>query len=79
MSIGKWSNLCEYRKMVESEQVPGKDRIPASIEKVSRRVLEKGRICVSTKKWYNPGEYREKIESLRVLEKDRICVSTEKW
>ena len=58
----KVSNECEYRKMVEFRRVLGKCRIRASIEKVSRRVPEKGRICVSTEKWYNPGEYREKLE-----------------
>ena len=36
------------------------------MEKLSRRVPEKGRICVSTEKWWNPGEYREKLESIRV-------------
>ena len=52
--------------MVESGQVPGIGRIPTSIEKLSRRVPEKGRIYVSTKKSYNLGEYQEKLESLRV-------------
>ena len=33
---------------------------------MSPRVPEKGRIFVSTEKWYNPTEYREKVESLRV-------------
>ena len=69
----------EYRKIVESGRVSRKNRIPTSIENVSRRVPEKVRICVSTEKWYNmgeyrektekwwnPGEYREKVESLRV-------------
>ena len=55
-------------KMVESRGVPAKGRIPASIEKVSGRVPEKGRISVSTEKWQNPGEYREKVESVRVSE-----------
>ena len=31
-STRKGSNLCEYRKMVESGRVPGKGRIPTSIE-----------------------------------------------
>ena len=53
--------------MVESGRVPGKGIIRASIEKLSWRVPEKGRICVSTQKWWNLGEYREKVESLRVL------------
>ena len=87
--------------MVEYVRVPGKARIRASIEKLSRRVPEKGRICMSTEnggirpstgtrynpceyrktfpasneKWsnlseyremLNPGEYREKVESVRV-------------
>ena len=46
----KWSNQCEYRKMVESGRVPGKGRIRASIEKVSRRLPKKARINVSTQK-----------------------------
>ena len=52
--------------MVESGRVSGKGRIRASIEKLSRRVAEKGRICVSTEKWWTLGEYREKVESQRV-------------
>ena len=52
--------------MVESGRVPGIGRIRESIEKLSLRVPEKGRICVSTEKWWNPGEYRENVESLRV-------------
>ena len=39
-----------YRKMVESGRVPGKGRVRASIEKLSRRVQQKGRISVSTDK-----------------------------
>ena len=50
-STGKGSNQCEYRKMAESGRVPGKGKIRASIEKLSRRVPEKGRICVITEKW----------------------------
>ena len=65
-SIGKGSDLCEYRKMTESGTVPGKGRIRASIEKLSRRVLEKGRIYVSNEYWSNLGEYLEKVESVRV-------------
>ena len=65
-STEKGSYLCEYQKMVESGQVPGKGRIPATIEKLSRRVREKGWISVSTEKWKNPGKYREKVESVRV-------------
>ena len=52
--------------MVESGWVPGKDRIRASIEKLSGREREKGWISVSTEKWKNPGEYREIVESVRV-------------
>ena len=48
---GKVSNLCEYRKMVESGRVSGKARIGTSIEKLSPRLPEKCRICVSTEKW----------------------------
>ena len=52
--------------MVESDGVLGKGRIRASIEKVSGRVPEKGRISVSPEKWLNPGEYWEMVESVRV-------------
>ena len=55
--------------MADSGRVPGKGRIPASIEKLSRRVPKKGRIYVGTEKWWNPSEYREKVESLRVSKK----------
>ena len=56
--------------MVESGRVPRKGRIRATIEKLSGRVSEKDRISESTRKWYNPGEYREK---------GRISVSTRNW
>ena len=52
--------------MVESGRVLGKGRIGASTEKHSRRVPEKVRISVSTKKLWNLGEYLEKIEYVRV-------------
>ena len=52
--------------MVESWRVPGKGRIRTSIEKLSLRVPEKGSICLSTEKWYNPGEYWENVESVRL-------------
>ena len=52
--------------MVKSERAPGKGRIHESTEKLSGRVPKKGRISGSTEKWYNPGEYREKVESMRV-------------
>ena len=50
-NTGKGSNLCEYQKVVESERVPGKNRIPTSIEKLSRRVPKKCRMYVSIEKW----------------------------
>ena len=70
--------------MIESGRVSGKSRIPMSIEKLSRRVPEKGRISVSTEIWWNPGKYQENAESLRgskkltrqISENGRICVST---
>ena len=33
------------------------------------RAPEKGRICVTSEKWWNLGEYREKLESMRVSKK----------
>ena len=33
---------------------------------MSERVPKNARISVSTGKWQNPGEYREKVESVRV-------------
>ena len=50
-STGKGSNLCEYRKMVESGRVPGKGGIRTIIEKLSRGVPKNGGICESTEKW----------------------------
>ena len=52
--------------MVESKEVQGKGRIGTSIYKLSPRVPEKGPIFVSNEKRENPGEYREKVESIRV-------------
>ena len=52
--------------MVEFRQVSGKGRIRASTEKLSGRVLKKGRISVSTGNWYNLGVYREKLEFVSV-------------
>ena len=49
-STGKGSNLFKYLKKVESGYVLGKKRIRASTEKLSRRVPEKGRMCLSTEK-----------------------------
>ena len=60
------SNLCEYRKMASSGLVPGKGRIRGSVEKLSRGVPKKGRICVSTEKWHHPDQNRQKVESVRV-------------
>ena len=59
-------------------RVRGKDSIPASIEKLSRRVTEQDRICVSTEKWQNPGEYRENVELGQVPGKNRIRARTGK-
>ena len=56
----------EYRKKVESMWVPKNGRILANTEKLSGRLPEKGKISVSTEKWWNPGEYLEKVESKRV-------------
>ena len=53
--------------MVESGRVPGKGRIRATIEKLYRGVSENGRISMSTGKWYNSGEYQEKVESVPLL------------
>ena len=55
--------------MVECGRVPGKGRIRANTEKLFGQVLKNGGISVSTRKWSNPSEYREKIESVRVPEK----------
>ena len=41
--------------------------VRAIIKKLSRRVQEKGRICVGNEKRQNPGEYREKVEFVRLL------------
>ena len=59
-------NQCEYRNNVESRLVPAKAGIRASTEKLSGRVRKNGRISVSTEKLLNPGEYRQKVESVRV-------------
>ena len=53
--------------MLESGRLPGKGRIRTIIQKLSRRVSKKGRMSVSTEKWLNPGEYREKVESVPLL------------
>ena len=53
--------------MIESGRVPGKGRIRASTVKLCERVLKNGRMRVSTGKWKDSGEYRDKVESVRVL------------
>ena len=54
--------------MVECRRVPGKGRIRAIIEKLSRRVPKKGsNLC----------EYRKMVESGRVPGKGRIRASVE--
>ena len=52
--------------MPVSGSIPGKSRIRASVEKLSRGVLEKARMGVTTQKWHHPGQYREQVESVRV-------------
>ena len=68
-SIGRVYNQRENRQMIAFGRVSGKGKIRASIEKVSGRVSEEGTISVSTAKWYNPVQYREKLESVRVPKK----------
>ena len=60
--------------MVESGRLPAKGRFRAGIEKLSFRVPQKGRISVSTEKLKNPGEYREKVESVRVSKSVQTCI-----
>ena len=52
--------------MVEFGRLLGRGGIRASTEKLSGRVPEKGRISVSSEKWWNPGEYSKNVESVRV-------------
>ena len=52
--------------MAESEWVPRKSWIRASIQNLFGWAPEKGPINVSTEKWQNPGEYQEKVESVPV-------------
>ena len=47
-------------------RVRGKGRIRASTETLSERVPKNGRIRISTGKWKDSGEYRDKVESVRV-------------
>ena len=73
--------------MEESGRVPGGGRLYATIEKLSGRVSEKGRISVRTEKMLKSGRVpgkgkirttNEKL-SRRVLENGRISVSTRNW
>ena len=84
-STGNGSNQCEYRKMVESERVPGKGRIHGDTEKLSSRVLEKVEYVRIPKNC--PGEYWKRVESVRVLKmvecgrvpgKGRVRLNTKK-
>ena len=61
--------------MVEFRRVPGNGKIPASIEKLSGRVMKYGRLSAMTEN----GRIRASIEKLygRVLQKGRINVNTE--
>ena len=68
-STGEGSNQCEYRKIVEAGRVPRKDRIRASFKKLSRRILKRGRISVSSEKM---------VESRRIPVKGQIRASIEK-
>ena len=43
-----------------------KGGISASAEKLSGLVRKNGRISVRTRKFLNPGEYQQKVESVRV-------------
>ena len=65
----KGSNLCDYRKMVESGRVPGKGRIRTGIQKT---------VPASTRKGSNLFEYRKMVESGRVPGICRIRASIEK-
>ena len=65
--------------MIESERVVGKGRICATTEKLCERVPKNSRIRISTRNWYNPGDYREKLESERVPKNSKIMISTENW
>ena len=73
--------------MVESGRISGIGRIRTSIEKLSPRVPEKGRILCEYRKMVESGQLpvngriRASIEKLFrwVLEKGPINVSTEEW
>ena len=52
--------------MASSGSVPGKGKIRASVEKLSRGEPEKARMGVTTQKWHHPGQYLENVESVRV-------------
>ena len=52
--------------LFESRRVRAKDGIRASTKKHSGPVRKNGRMCVSTGTLLNPGEYRQKVESVLV-------------
>ena len=52
--------------LFESRRVPAKDGIRASTKKHYGPERKNGRMCVSTGTLLNPGEYRQKVESVRV-------------
>ena len=54
-------------KMVEFGRVPRKARIRPSIAQLFGRVPEQSPFRVRYEKWLNPGEYREKVESVTLL------------
>ena len=56
--------------MIESGRVPGKGRIHASTEKLSEQIPNNGRFTISTGKWKDSGQNRDKAESVRV---PKIC------
>ena len=62
--------------MVESGRVSGKDKIPASIGKQSKRVSEKSESVGVSKNYHY--EYRKRVESVSVLKNGGIRVSTGK-
>ena len=55
--------------MIESGRVPGKGRIRASTEKLFEPVPKNGIIRVSTGKWKDLGENRDKVEFVRLQKK----------
>ena len=72
----------ELQKIVESVSDSDNSRIRANTgkrlnlfkyRKTIGRVPKNSRISVSTEKWWNPGEYREKVESGRVPKNCPTC------